>query len=103
VSPLSNFNTSLCLVAYDDDTICSNSSFGLISPTICLPLVIPAPKPQWTENSVAQPIAEDGTYPVFTGTVGCRSYFVAAASDLHYDIYVDHLTKLPPGVTIYSR
>ena len=103
VSPSSNFSTSLCVVTYDDDSFCSNNSVGLISPPVCLPLSIPAPQPRWTAGSNAQPMAEDGTFPVFVGAVGCRSFFVAAAADANYDIIVDSNPKLPPGVSLVSR
>jgi len=91
------------VVTYDDDSFCSNNSVGLISPPVCLPLSIPAPQPRWTAGSNAQPMAEDGTFPVFVGAVGCRSFFVAAAADANYDIIVDSNPKLPPGVSLVSR
>jgi hypothetical protein len=103
VSISSQFLTSLCVVVYDDDTLCTNNTIGLASPPVCLPLSLPAPHPRWTEKSGAQPIAANGTFPVFVGTVGCRSFFVAAAEDMNYDVFVRADAKLPPDAYLFSR
>jgi hypothetical protein len=99
----SNFSASFCVVVYDDDTMCTNSSIGLVSPAICLPLYVPVAQPRWSAASDAQRAAANGTFPIFLGTVGCRSFFVAAAEDQHYDVVVRPGAKLPPGVSIFSR
>ena len=98
-----NFSTSLCVVVYDDDVLCTNNTIGLVSPAVCLPLSIPAPQPHWAQTSHAQPVAANGTFPVFVGAVGCRSFFVAAAEDANYDLSVSPDPQLPPGVSLISR
>ena len=103
VSITSQFSTSLCIVVYDDDVSCTNGSIGLVSPAVCLPLSIPAPQPRWSAASDAQPAAANGTYPIFEGTVGCRSVFVAAAEDANYDVIVHADQKIPPDVSLFSR
>jgi hypothetical protein len=90
-------------VVYDDDVFCTNTSIGLVSPALCLPLFIPAPQPFWAHTSHAQPLASNGTFPVFVGAVGCRSFFVAAAEDANYDLSVLPDPHLPPGASLISR
>lgn len=103
VSISSQFFTSLCVVVYDDDILCTNNTIGLASPAVCLPLSLPAPHPRWSQNSDAQPIAANRTFPVFVGTVGCRSFFVAAAEDMNYDVIVRADAKLPLDAHLFSR